>query len=52
MKSVFEKHELAFRKKPEALTNFWLRLITATEVENLAMLDLGRSLNSSCFYIV
>jgi hypothetical protein len=40
MKSVFEKHELEFRKKPEALTNFWLRLITATEVENLEMLDL------------
>jgi hypothetical protein len=32
MKRVFEKHELAFRKKPEALTNFWLRLITSSQV--------------------
>lgn len=40
MKSVFERHELKFRKKPEALKNFWLKLITATEAENLAMLDL------------
>ena len=40
MKNVFEKHQWEFRKKPEALMNFWLRLITATEVENLATLDL------------